>query len=91
MICFKAIKNILILSFRVNYTANELNDLSETKLSHILLHINYQNQRFFKFFVNCTKEDRNSQSLTSSFYKIRFEAGKLELNTGTQIIIIQLN
>lgn len=46
-------------------------------------------KRFFKFLVNYTKEDRNSQSLTSSFYRIRFEAGKLELNTGTQII--QLN
>lgn len=42
-------------------------------------------KRIFKFFVKYTKEDRNSQSLISSFYKIRFEAGKLELNVYTQI------
>lgn len=42
-------------------------------------------KRIFKFFFKYTKEDRNSQSLISSFYKIRFEAGKLELNVYTQI------
>lgn len=42
-------------------------------------------KRVFQFFVKCTKEDRNSQSLMSSFYNIKFEAGKLELNTYAQI------
>lgn len=46
-------------------------------------------KRIFKFFVKYTEEDRNSQSLMSSIYKIRFEAGKLEPNAFTQII--QLN
>lgn len=46
-------------------------------------------KRIFTFFVEHTKEDRNSHLLVSSFYKIKFEAGKLELNTYTQNI--QLN
>lgn len=43
-------------------------------------------KRIFKFFVRYTKEVRNSQLLMSSFYEIRFGAGKLELNACTQII-----
>lgn len=43
-------------------------------------------KRIFKFFVRYTKEGRNSQLLISSFYVIRFEAGKLKLNACTQTI-----
>lgn len=47
--------------------------------------LNIKIKRIFKFFVRDTKEVRNSQSLMSSFYEIRFEAGKIELNACTQI------